>query len=440
MECAYCLRSFTERGLSRHLSSCKARAEAKTKRGVLILNEDVTTCVLSFLELRDLLLLYPVLGLSVDLLCDEFATARKWKRVPGFRWRDFIEQYVLPSICEICSEPKHGGRCLIHNMPPEPLSRSFAKRMCRLGDADLDALPHTTKTRGRRVTRLYELEDLVVAVRNKRGDAYQVGFTEGRRRLRDEQAVAAFEARRAEVRELIKDAPEEFVTIYSNVLALHNMECVRAAACNLVIYAHVRKSLRLNWAMDFVLHVNAHDLWGILHQMELRKCMLERALAARGLSLRDDSRLCWMYIYENELIGRGDPERGTVENIVDMMEECHYLFHHTEYAKNMSLEHISGTPRRRKLMCLTILRRALAGGEVAKPLPALWTRRLAVMKAAQDEGISVCDCVCMVRAVMAQNIDRVRAHARVCTIAPVQLARTERGRRRVCSRRRQVAV
>ncbi len=440
MECAYCLRSFTERGLSRHLSSCKARAEAKTKRGVLILNEDVTTCVLSFLELRDLLLLYPVLGLSVDLLCDEFATARKWKRVPGFRWRDFIEQYVLPSICEICSEPKHGGRCLIHNMPPEPLSRSFAKRMCRLGDADLDALPHTTKTRGRRVTRLYELEDLVVAVRNKRGDAYQVGFTEGRRRLRDEQAVAAFEARRAEVRELIKDAPEEFVTIYSNVLALHNMECVRAAACNLVIYAHVRKSLRLNWAMDFVLHVNAHDLWGILHQMELRKCMLERALAARGLSLRDDSRLCWMYIYENELIGRGDPERGTVENIVDMMEECHYLFHHTEYAKAPSQEHISGTPRRRKLMCLTILRRALAGGEVAKPLPALWTRRLAVMKAAQDEGISVCDCVCMVRAVMAQNIDRVRAHARVCTIAPVQLARTERGRRRVCSRRRQVAV
>lgn len=440
MECAYCCRSFTERGISRHLSSCKARAEAKSARGVLIFNEDISSYVFSFLELRDLLVVYPLLGLSVDLLCDEFAAARKWKRVPGFHWRDFIEQYVLTSICEICSEPKHGGRCLIHNMPPEPLSRSFAKRMCRLGDADLDALPHTTKTRGRRVTRLYELEDLVVAVRNKRGDAYQVGFTEGRRRLRDERAVAVFEARRREVRELLKDAPEEFVTIYSNVLALHNMDCVRAAACNLVIYAHVRKSLRLNWAMDFVLHVNAHDLWGILHQMELRKCMLERALAARGLSLRDDSRLCWMYIYENELIGRGDPERGTVENIVDMMEECHYLFHHTEYAKAPSQEHISGTPRRRKLMCLTILRRALAGGEVAKPLPALWTRRLAVMKAAQDEGISVCDCVCMVRAVMAQNIDRVRAHARVCTIAPVQLARTERGRRRVCSRRRQVAV
>jgi hypothetical protein len=252
--------------------------------------------------------------------------------------------------------------------------------------------------------------------------------------------VAAFEARRAEVRELIKDAPEEFVTIYSNVLALHNMECVRAAACNLVIYAHVRKSLRLNWAMDFVLHVNAHDLWGILHQMELRKCMLERALAARGLSLRDDSRLCWMYIYENELIGRGDPERGTVENIVDMMEECHYLFHHTEYAKAPSQEHISGTPRRRKLMCLSILRRVLAGAEIAEPLPALWARRLAVMKMAQDEGIGVCDCVCMIRAIMAQNIDRVRAHARVCSIAPDQSTYTERGRRRVCSRRRPVVV
>jgi hypothetical protein len=209
---------------------------------------------------------------------------------------------------------------------------------------------------------------------------------------------------------------------------------------NLVTYARVRKSLRLNWAMEFVLHINEHDFWGILHQMELRKCILERALAARGLSLRDDSRLCWMYIYENELIGRGDPERGPVENIVDVMEECHYLFHRTEYAKAPSQEYISSTPRRRTLMCMTILLRALAGVEVAKPLPALWTRRLAVITAARDEGISVCDCVCMVRAVMAQNMDRVRAHARICAIAPVQLARTERGRRRVCSRRRPVVV
>jgi hypothetical protein len=406
---------------------------------VLILNEDISSYVFSFLDLHDLLVLYPMLGLSVDLLCDEFAAARKWKRVPGFHWRDFIEQYVLTSICEICSEPKHGGRCLIHNMPPEPLSRSFAKRMCRLGDADLDALPHTTKTRGRRVMRLYELEDLVVAVRNKRGDAYQVGFTEGRRRLRDEQAVAALEARRREVRELLKDAPEEFVTIYSNVLALHNMDCVRAAAKSLVTYARVRKSLRLNWAMEFVLHISERDFLRHLSHMELRKCILERSLAARGLSLRDDSRLCWIYIYENELIGRGDPTRSTVENIVDAMEECHYLFHHTEYAKAPSQEHISNTPRRRKLMCLSILRRVLAGAEVAEPLPALWMRRLAVMKAAQDEGISVCDCdcVCMIRAIMAQNIDRVRAHARVCAIAP---GPTERGRSRVCSRRRPIVV
>ena len=53
------------------------------------------------------------------------------------------------------------------------------------------------------------------------------------------------------------------------------------------------------------------------------------------------------------------------------MEECHHLFHHTEYAKAPSQEHISGTPRRRKLMCLTILRRAFAGGEVAAASRAL---------------------------------------------------------------------
>ena len=43
------------------------------------------------------------------------------------------------------------------------------------------------------------------------------------------------------------------------------------------------------------------------------------------------------------------------------------------------------------------------------------------MKAARDEGIRRVRLRLHGPAVMAQNIDRVRAHARVCTIAPVQL-------------------
>ena len=88
--------------------------------------------------------------------------------------------------------------------------------------------------------------------------------------------------------------------------SLYNMGACARPPCNLVIYARAQvASAELGDGLRFC--TSMRTTWGILHQMELRKCMLERALAARGLSLRDDSRLCWMYIYENELIGRGDP-------------------------------------------------------------------------------------------------------------------------------------
>jgi hypothetical protein len=433
MLCRYCSKNFTARGLPRHLKFCKSRAATKQTRSVLALgerdlSEDATSHVLSFLGLRDLLTVHPLLGLSVDLLCDEFAVARGWKRVAHMPWRDLIEKHVLPRVCGVCEEPLFAKVCRAcahkHAGGAEKIPKTRAKSEYRLSDAVLADLPHevAANPRYRRAApmRLYRHEDLMGAAFAKHGDAYEMALTAGRRTEREAERVRALNARRKEIEALLRGLDKPVRQKLAARAASHNIECVRASVPNLRLYGRMSEPLGLEFDLHFVMHVSARVFFALVMGIELRKRLLE---------LRDDSEMCWTYIYEGRLIRVADPSRDVIENIVDVMEEMRYLFSRTNYGS--AWDQLSHTEWSREQICMTELRQAMRDPSREAALPALWKRRLEVLKAIHVAGHRVCTCDRMQRAVIHMDVTDALAHGAPCNeISELRRPRRPRRERR----------
>lgn len=433
MRCRYCDKEFTERGLPRHLRHCKALVAAKKARGVLVLNEDVTLHVFSFLGLHDLLVVYPLLGLSADLLCDEFASARGWRRVNSMLWRDFIEKYVLGRVCKTCGDPLFAVvpagataplACRTCTKNPTRVPRSRARKEYKLGWKTIYDLPYEPEMdRGGQIARnMYAHKDLVGAMTAKHGDAYELAFANGRRAEREERQHRAFMARCDEIESLLGDLSEPIRREIALHAAGHNIECVRASIPNLIMYGRMSRALRLEFDLHFIMHVPLSVFYMLIMGIELRQRVLRRELARRGLPLASNSELCWTYIYDETLIDAADPSRDAIENIVDREEEIHYVTEIMEGRERYVLRYIRDEPDELDDICLVKLRQALRAnrsGMAELSLPRLWRKRLAILRELRAAGREFCHCAVMRYAVLECNRAAAFAHESPCGSADI---------------------
>jgi hypothetical protein len=263
----------------------------------------------------------------------------------------------------------------------------------------------------------------------KHGDAYEMALTAGRRTEREAERVRALNARRKEIEALLRGLDKPVRQKLAARAASHNIECVRASVPNLRLYGRMSEPLGLEFDLHFVMHVSARVFFALVMGIELRKRLLERALESRSLELRDDSEMCWTYIYEGRLIRVADPSRDVIENIVDVMEEMRYLFSRTNYGS--AWDQLSHTEWSREQICMTELRQAMRDPSREAALPALWKRRLEVLKAIHVAGHRVCTCDRMQRAVIHMDVTDALAHGAPCNeISELRRPRRPRRERR----------
>src|SRR6476660_9042451 len=106
--CDFCNKTYTRRGLSRHLKACKAKAKADKDppEVVLIINGDVTSYVIQYLSLGDLVVLNDVVDVSKEI--ERRASLNMWPKtaIKGINtpkdWIPFLKEQVVPYLCKRC--------------------------------------------------------------------------------------------------------------------------------------------------------------------------------------------------------------------------------------------------------------------------------------------------------------------------------------------------
>eukprot|EP00644_Phytophthora_capsici_P011019 jgi/Phyca11/14841/fgenesh1_pg.PHYCAscaffold_9_\ len=318
VECEFCGKSYTVRGLTRHQNSCSRRLIKRREFCFESTNVNAFAHILSFLSNQSVVKLQAATGAI-------YAGSNA----------------VLSAVCCPCEKDEltiADGLCLACNRVKAPWFRGTitsidAKKL--YGVHDIDNMTHSTSRTYRRYCLYKDLEHKAIETFGSKKKWLEHIAPKLLRRQKIEQAKRRAEE---EYRALLATFSKEFQTFvrfFSEDRMTEEQLRERAARLDSVCEKLTARSLDVD---GYFTHTSAFVLKNVgtaeevadsieqtIKEKERRKQDLE-ALGARDLELSSDSGLCYDYISKG---------KGAVNDIVDTKEELKFLYAHT--SENLSL-------------------------------------------------------------------------------------------------------
>ena len=289
--CEYCNNVYTTRGISRHLKACKFKTIVnKVELKHIILNDDITKMVLSYLDITTLCDLQQITGDSYKL---EFERRKFDITYSSFTSWGSLFMELYPYLCKECKLDKaiitdnQCYNCFINDKTTEldkplTLCKSNAKSIFILDDHDLEVIDYQE-------TRNPYYRNAPPMILFKYADVYKQTMF----KYDNEFGLAL--AIMVKKKRAIKRANNVDIKVkeLQDMLAKESNRCKK--------YFQNSKYTKKN----------------ILRYKEL-----DILFRSRGITIRSDSSLCRTYIYDND----GDPNY-----ITSILEEMNYLIKNCNY-------------------------------------------------------------------------------------------------------------